>query len=133
MDMRASIQERVAKGAAFLDGAMPGWRDAVEPDALEIEDSCRCVCGQVFSEHAEAVVTYDEDGCASGYFSGFEYAIGRYATSEDWAHDHGFAVSVWSGSARERMQQWKDLEREWRRVIHTPMPAVTVWPEGVTA
>jgi hypothetical protein len=55
-----SAEERVARGVAFLDEHAPGWRDKVEINDLRMQDSCRCVLGQVFN---------DEDGGESrGYY-----------------------------------------------------------------
>lgn len=45
--MTATIAERVAAGAAFLDEHEPGWVDQIDPDRLDLGSSCRCVVGQL--------------------------------------------------------------------------------------
>ena len=57
--------KRVRAGVEWLDKNYPGWLDKVEVNELELEDSCKCVLGQLFSEEA---VNSDE-------FTGFGYAM----------------------------------------------------------
>jgi len=45
----ASIAERVAAGAAWLDERKPGWERKIDLAALQIKLPCRCVLGQVFA------------------------------------------------------------------------------------
>jgi hypothetical protein len=72
-----SVQERVARGARWLDGVSPGWRDAIAVSALDIASNTHCVLGQVFS-----------DAAASDTFtSGAEYAVRNVVPglkSRDW-------------------------------------------------
>ncbi|MDX6598696.1 MAG: hypothetical protein QOE87_2583 [Gaiellales bacterium] len=72
-----SVQERVARGARWLDRVSPGWRDAIALSALDIVSNTHCVLGQVFS-----------DAAASGKStSGTEYAVRNVVPglkSRDW-------------------------------------------------
>lgn len=45
--MSDSLQERVARGAAYLDERTPGWWKRVDLEALNLGDSCDCILGQV--------------------------------------------------------------------------------------
>lgn len=47
------LRERVAKGVALLDGYDPGWRLAVDVEALDIPDEDLCILGQVFGNYFE--------------------------------------------------------------------------------
>lgn len=40
----------VDSGVALLDERLPGWRSAVDPEALDLSNSCGCVLGQVFGD-----------------------------------------------------------------------------------
>lgn len=106
--MSASIQERVAKGAAWLDEVRPGWRDAINLDALDIGSSCDCVCGHVFAADTD---------CDSG----FGFALDNLGIA-GIDRDLGF---IWSPAVpEERDAEVAALTAEWRRVIHaTRVPA----------
>ncbi|WP_232798288.1 hypothetical protein [Salinibacter altiplanensis] len=41
------VQERVSRGAAYLDDMDPGWHRRVNAETLELEDGERCVLGQL--------------------------------------------------------------------------------------
>ncbi len=41
------VQERVERGAAYLDEVDPGWHRRVNAEALELEDGEQCVLGQL--------------------------------------------------------------------------------------
>jgi len=42
-----AVQERVERGAAYLDEVDPGWHRRVNADTLELEDGQHCVLGQL--------------------------------------------------------------------------------------
>ncbi len=44
------MQERVQRGAAYLDEVDPGWHRRVNADTLELEDGHHCVLGQLHGE-----------------------------------------------------------------------------------
>ena len=43
-----TVEARVARGAAWLDSEQPGWERRIDLATLDLQDSCRCVLGQVF-------------------------------------------------------------------------------------
>lgn len=45
----ALIPERVARGVAFLDQKVPGWRGRVSPDKLDMYSTYHCILGQLSS------------------------------------------------------------------------------------
>ena len=45
--MTATIAERVARGAAYLDEREPGWWQRIDLDALDLAVPCKCVLGQL--------------------------------------------------------------------------------------
>ncbi|MFB6097787.1 MAG: hypothetical protein ABEK84_01465 [Salinibacter sp.] len=45
-----AVQERVQRGAEYLDEVDPGWHRRIDPDALELENGRRCVLGQLHGE-----------------------------------------------------------------------------------
>lgn len=54
---RNTPAEKVARGAAVLDGAMPssGWAWEVDPSTLEMSNPHRCVLAQLFGEYITGV------------------------------------------------------------------------------
>ena len=131
-----SVQERVARGARWLDGVRPGWRDALELRRLNLRHAHNCVLGQVFAYEAAA------HPCA--YTSGFSYAVMEIipaATSDVadgfcWFTAHGFADGATAWSDFEEMLARElatgapggervALEDAWRRIIHVPRDECT--------
>lgn len=106
--MTTTIEQRVAKGATWLDTVRPGWRDAIDSDALDMADACGCVCGHVFGQMTDA---------HTWAVNGYEYAVDTFADSTTWARDHGFTVP---GMMREQQSKWLELERAWLGVITGP-------------
>ena len=45
-----AVQERVQRGAAYLDDVDPGWHRRVNANTLELEDGRHCVLGQLHGE-----------------------------------------------------------------------------------
>lgn len=71
--------ERVARGAAWLDGEAPGWRGRVDVATLDMDNPMLCVLGQVFAADGDTLTD-------NGY--------SRTARSDDkawsWPDEHGF-------------------------------------------
>lgn len=42
----------VSQGAKLLDVKVPGWRERVNVDALDMFDPCKCVLGQLFEAYS---------------------------------------------------------------------------------
>lgn len=60
----SSEQERVTRGAAWLDDVKPGWFTIIDLTTLDLGYAYRCVAGQVFASEA----------AESGKCCGFCYA-----------------------------------------------------------
>jgi hypothetical protein len=46
----ATIAERVARGAAYLDEREPGWDERIDLETLDLYAPCRCVLGQLATD-----------------------------------------------------------------------------------
>lgn len=44
----ATIEERVAKGAALMDAKVPGWEKRIDANRLDMASCVDCVLGQAF-------------------------------------------------------------------------------------
>lgn len=47
MATAATIKKRVAKGAVFLDGKVPGWAAKIKPAKIEMDSNEMCILGQL--------------------------------------------------------------------------------------
>jgi hypothetical protein len=57
----ATIAERVAAGAAFLDENEPGWFRLVDVASLRLEDCFSCVIGQLAGAYEDGLEEYGID------------------------------------------------------------------------
>lgn len=89
----ATIEERVARGAAWLDANRDGWFDAIDLDILLLRSPCNCVLGQLDGSYDDSPALNEIDTVAHGFMAG---GLG------------------WSGKAA---REFADLDNEWRRVI----------------
>lgn len=68
-----TLQDNVARGAAWLDTEVPGWAERIDLSTLDLRSSSRCVAGQLFGnpdnpnpfQHGYAVMMdrLREQGC----------------------------------------------------------------------
>jgi hypothetical protein len=111
------VQERVARGARWLDEVSPGWRDAMALRTFDLANGCQCVLGQVFAE------------AAAPAGSGYDYALSNFVTRDElvacpeWPAAHGFTLehpgARWSQESLQlQAAEWAALEAEWSSVIH---------------
>lgn len=56
-----TIASRVTAGIAFLDEKVPGWREKIDMNRLELNNSNNCILGQLF-----------DNGDANSWESGFD-------------------------------------------------------------
>jgi hypothetical protein len=108
----STTDQCVASGVAWLDEVRPGWRDTVDLERFQMMTETDedvhvddCICSQVFAE----------EGRQGQHRSGFGYV--RWLSgggSASWLIAHGFATG--NGDWREGL---RELEAEWRRVIHS--------------
>lgn len=117
-----SVRERVARGAWWLDGVSPGWRDAIALSTLDIMSNKRCVLGQVFSDAAAShKSTSGVDYAVRNLISGLKprdwtvcNAISAVESLDccNWLVGHGFASEDWLDES-DRLA----LNKEWACVI----------------
>jgi len=107
----STIEERVARGAAWLDGKLPDWWQALDldPAKFDMAAGCGCVIGQLYP-----IVEYFDQ--ADHYDSPFDVAMDGAWLDLDWetAVSHGFYVRLLEA---ERAGEYDALTAEWRRVI----------------
>jgi hypothetical protein len=86
--------ERVARGAALLDGRRPGWAEAVDLDELELSSCQYCVLGQLYGD----------------FYAG-RTALGL--RESEISAPYGFDIY----STREGDEDFEALAEEWRKLI----------------
>lgn len=102
--------DRAQHGAAYLDRTVPGWRDSVKVDHLNLLSEHDCVLGQVYDYRRGAT-----------FRSGYDYFCSSMTMNPFWQRSHGFLVVRWLpflGFSRSLARQ----EAAWKRVIHPPAP-----------
>jgi hypothetical protein len=99
--MTDALEERVARGAALLDGKFPQWEGKLDVDALDIKHINSCVLGQLYG----------------GYYTGVR-ELGINDSAELAATQHGFwgAVSPYEEQAKITAE-YDDLLVAWVAVI----------------
>jgi hypothetical protein len=101
------VEERVQRGAEYLDDVDPGWHRRVNADALELEDGQHCVLGQLHGEFRlglgrSRVLTLSSAPRASlsPVAYGFKCVEG---VSEKWqARDYKLLTEAWQKAVRMR-------------------------------
>lgn len=88
------VEDRVKRGAEWLDGEMPGWERKIDLDMLRLDSPCNCILGQLFDGDFGAVVP------------------GR---KQAWAQNCGFLS--YSFEATVSMREYDALEESWIKVI----------------
>lgn len=101
--MTATIAEKIAAGAAFLDEHEPGWVDRIDVDRLDLASMCGCVLGQLEIVHRG----WSDRPRTNPY----EWARVRYALPLPRARELGFQSTQPLGPEYER------LTAEWRELI----------------
>lgn len=66
------VAERVARGAAFLDGDRPGWHTTIDLDALDMAHQQHCILGQVYGQYRFAPTRADENAALGFKAAGFD-------------------------------------------------------------
>lgn len=83
-----SLQERAARGAAWLDQEMPGWANRIDTETLWLGSCTQCVLGQLYGHI---------DKCPH--------------TEEQWEDDNGFNLPL------EEADSWAELNDAWLHEI----------------
>ena len=58
-----TIEQRVTRGAAFLDQVAVGWEGRINLETLELRSAEHCICGQVFEKEGKTL----RDGNGYGF------------------------------------------------------------------
>lgn len=106
-------EERVARGAAWLDANVEDWPYRVVLEKLDMSSPCACVLGFVFdleALHSEVAHT--------GYDYGLRMAA-PFGSEESlrWAQDHGFDWHV--GAAADPSADYTQLAAAWTAQIES--------------
>lgn len=77
--MEQEFEERIERGVEFLDNYFEtkDWVSEIDLEALDLNDSTRCVCGQLFDSQGNKVFNGQDEG-----LSGYDYAI-RHVVEHD--------------------------------------------------
>jgi hypothetical protein len=96
-------RERVNNGVAFLDEAIPNWRELMDWEfrILNIHD---CILGQLFSVE---VVSDRQDPTIAERLKANGYSIMQKGRPRGWIANHGFAHMI-------EFETSEALEAEWR-------------------
>jgi hypothetical protein len=101
------VQERVERGATYLDGVDPGWHRRVDAETLELEDGEHCVLGQLHGgfrlglgrSHVLSLSSAPQASLSPVAY-GFKCVEG---VSEAWqARDYELLTAAWREAVRKR-------------------------------
>lgn len=101
--------EQVIKGAAVLDEKVPGWRDKIDPDTLDLESLEDCVLGQLFPLEESERMDY---GTAWG--KGMKTLFPNYLDTNEHI-EYGFECDSGNG------QTYEELTAAWKEYL-APVP-----------
>jgi hypothetical protein len=106
----SDARARAARGAAYLDGADPGWAARVDPRSLELADGAQCVLGQLHGEFRFGLLRARVwDGSSAPSMRLFAAAspadLGFHArgTEDEAALDYAHLTRAWREEIRERV------------------------------
>ena len=112
----STAEERVKRGARWLDENFPGWEGRIHPDTLDVSSGVDCICGQVFAEEVQPL---QERGVAS-VGTGFDVAyMTLFTEANSWISAMaGPALPV--GEAQLAGQiPWTDEQLDRRELVAT--------------
>lgn len=92
--------ERVARGAAWMDKAEPGWIDVIDPDRLKMQSRCDCVLGQLKSGWS---------GTLLGLFPDRFRVNSERLACIGFIVSHGFEKSIRGENYAQLTAAWRDL------------------------
>lgn len=112
-DVNAELDARVARGAALLDKARPGWAAKISLDTLAMESCDRCILGQLCGEFKRGFKSIIADEPNIVLFRSGEYGF-TLIEDEQWIEVH--AVRSTTAAAMARFEMLGDA---WRRAIRS--------------
>ena len=108
--------EYVHAGAKRLDKLHPGWADLIDPNTLDIADTCKCVIGQLY-EH----VDYDHEAAQGSWeVKGWVVLNPHVDSWDDEQRFSHFSTELQRNGFQEpvgSMVGYDDLLRVWREAI----------------
>lgn len=57
--MTEPLRTRIERGAKLLDERVPGWRERIDLDRLDMGNSLHCILGQCFGSYFDGLRTLD--------------------------------------------------------------------------
>lgn len=104
-------RRRVAAGAAFLDGELPGWRQYVDGATLDVSSVDACVLAQA-SEHPAMLQRVNQDDIHDRYWQ----MLNRLELDGQRAEELGF--NYWRADAPSDSAAGQNLlTLEWRTLL----------------
>ena len=97
-----TIEQRVARGAAFLDARHPGWAARIDLDWLDLSMCDRCVLGQLFGDFNEA----PQHARLEAYRLGFDRPPGMVGM------EYTKLTAEWRRLIRERVASGVEVQQE---------------------
>lgn len=94
-----TAEEAAANGAQLLDEQYPGWHNKVDPDTLDIADTCQCICGQL-GQYEDLVWTQ-----FTMQRLGAPLQHTHFQEWHDFVANHGF----WACHGEEITDEWRKL------------------------
>ncbi len=117
-----SIAQSAARGAKFLDKKRPGWFKRVKTTKLDMQQSCKCIYGQLNAYDLLEEMHVDEDDPVVdgqyGYIPGVRAR--EWEDEGSWTENRGVA-------------NWYALQEEWLRQIRDRRIAAKEAKAAVTA
>lgn len=88
------MNENVSRGISLLDQEVPGWRDKIDWDKLDMSNCFRCILGQLFGEYAEGVDYLRVTGAIYGF------DIKPYQTREEHVESFAILTELWRDATK---------------------------------
>lgn len=121
--MFETIQETVARGAAWLDGVEPGWWDRVNLDTLHMESCKNCVLGQLGGDFRHELAKLRPEFVNQQYY----HACLLTRAGRKFVDAHGFDVTDTTSYT-----YWTpEADKAWREEILKRRGSIVV-KDGVT-
>lgn len=133
--MTATVEERVAAGAAWFDDELPEWFLIVNPETLDLSEPCGCIIGQITRQvveadpdaldaaYAEEVIEGDGNWTDAYAFWVDGFVPGHAPLSEQRQRELGFIHSKPVRSTAETIgEEYLALTAAWRVEIARRLP-----------
>lgn len=107
---KKELRENVLRGCALLDKRRPRWFQQIDLDALELQNGCQCICGQLDALSRKVPTS---DAWWGNFVAKLAKSRSKYGWTAEWAARHGFS----NENAAYRDGAWDYMESVWRREI----------------